>query len=137
VVEREFLVYSRLTRIIIIQAIFTRPDKLKRKKTELVLTGSVRFDEANGVVEQQEVHISSIVVHVRPDHMKQVKSIIPSLHGAEIYGESSDGKLVVVVETQKQAYISDVIEKIGHCDGVLSTALVYHQIELLDILNEQ
>jgi nitrate reductase NapD len=137
VVEQQFLVYSRLTRTIIIQSIFIRLNKLKRKKTALVLTGSARFDEANGIVAQREVHISSIVVHVRPDHLKQVKNTIPSLRGAEIYGESADGKLVVVLETHKQAYISDVIEKISHHEGVLSVALVYHQIEPLDTLNEQ
>ena len=86
---------------------------------------------------EQDVHISSIVVHVRPDHLQEVKNSIPCLPGAEIYGESADGKLVVVLETQKQGYISDVIDKISRYDGVLSAALVFHQIESSEILNEQ
>jgi len=45
---------------------------------------------------------------------------------------------VVVLETQNQGFITDVIEKINNFEQVLGTALVYHQIEQLDSLeNEQ
>ena len=85
-------------------------------------------------MDQQEVHISSMVVHARPEYLATVKHYIEQLPGAEIYGESDNGKLVVVLETQNQGYITDVIEKINNFDHVLSTALVYHQIEYLDSL---
>jgi len=80
-------------------------------------------------MEQTEVHISSMVVHAMPDHLSDVKTNIEKLPGAEIYAESPNGKLVVVLESQTQTYITDVIEKIACLDHVLSTALVYHQIE--------
>ena len=83
-------------------------------------------------MDQQEVHISSMVVHARPEYLADVKNNIEQLPGTEIHGESDNGKLVVVVETQNQAYITDVIEKINNFEHVLSTALVYHQIEQLD-----
>lgn len=83
-------------------------------------------------MDQQEVHISSMVVHARPEHLAGVKDNIKQLPGTEIHGESDNGKLVVVVETQNQAYITDVIEKINNFEHVFSTALVYHQIEQLD-----
>ena len=88
-------------------------------------------------MDQPEVHISSLVVHVRPDHLQTVKHNIEHLPGAEIHGESDSGKLVVVLETQNQTYITDVIEKINNFEYVLNTALVYHHIEYLDSVQER
>jgi nitrate reductase NapD len=78
---------------------------------------------------QHEVHISSLVVHAMPNHLQTVKTHIENLPGTEIHAQSPNGKLVVVLESQTQTYITDVIEKIACLDHVLSTALVYHQIE--------
>ncbi len=83
-------------------------------------------------MDHQEVHISSLVVHAKPEYLATVKKSIEQLPGAEIHGESNEGKLVVVLETCNQGYITDVIEKINNLEHVLSTALVYHQIEHLD-----
>ena len=83
-------------------------------------------------MDQHEVHISSMVVHARPDHLQCVKNNIELLPGTEIHGESACGKLVVVLESESQTHITDVIEKIGDIEHVLTTALVYHQIEPLD-----
>ena len=83
-------------------------------------------------MKSKEVHISSIVVHTSPDGLQAVKSDIERLPGAEVHGESEDGKLVVVLESDSQTHITDVIEKIGNFSHVLSTVLVYHQIEQLD-----
>ena len=80
-------------------------------------------------MQQTEVHISSMVVHAMPDYLLEVKRGIEDLPGTEIHAESPNGKLVVVLESQSQTYITDVIEKIACLDHVLSTALVYHQIE--------
>ncbi|MFV0574498.1 MAG: chaperone NapD [Vibrio sp.] len=76
-----------------------------------------------------EVHISSLVVHVVPQYLASIKKTIESYEGAEIYGESEEGKLVVVIETENQGYITDTIDAINQLDHVLSTALVFHQIE--------
>lgn len=76
-----------------------------------------------------EVHISSLVVHVMPEHLASTKTTIESFDGTEIYGESEEGKLVVVIETENQGYITDTIDAINQLDHVLSTALVFHQIE--------
>lgn len=83
-------------------------------------------------MDQDEVHISSMVVHARPDYLQDVKNKIERLPGAEIHGESENGKLVVVLESQTQSHITDVIEKIGDIEHVLTTALVFHQIEQPD-----
>jgi nitrate reductase NapD len=73
-----------------------------------------------------------MVVLACPDSLEAVKSGIERLPGTEIHGESENGKLVVVLESHSQTHITDVIEKINNFKHVLSTALVYHQIEQLD-----
>lgn len=76
-----------------------------------------------------EVHISSLVVHAVPRHLNTIKRQIEAFDGTEIYGESEAGKLVVVIETQNQGYITDTIDAINQLEHVLSVALVFHQIE--------
>jgi nitrate reductase NapD len=85
-------------------------------------------------MDQQELHISSMVVHTRPEYLASVKQDIENLPGAEIHGESVSGKLVVVLETQNQGFITDIIDKINNFEHVLNTALVYHHIEQIDSL---
>jgi nitrate reductase NapD len=90
------------------------------------------------IVESMEVHISSMVVLASPAGLQSVKDKIETLHGAEIHAESDSGKLVVVLESDSQTNITDVIETINNFKHVLSTSLVYHQIEPLDTLgNDQ
>ncbi|WP_163933530.1 chaperone NapD [Paraferrimonas sp. SM1919] len=76
-----------------------------------------------------EVHISSLIVQVSPDKLAQTKASIEAMPEAEVYGESDIGKLVVVLETQTHGFITDIIEKINNFDGVLTTTMVYHQID--------
>ncbi|KJY76501.1 chaperone NapD [Vibrio nigripulchritudo] len=76
-----------------------------------------------------EVHISSLVVHVSPQHLESVKTQISQLDSAEIYGDSPEGKIVLVLETENQGFITDTIDAINQLANVLNTVLVYHQIE--------
>lgn len=76
-----------------------------------------------------EVHISSLVVHCAPEQLTEIKAQIEQFDNAEIYGDSPEGKIVVVLETENQGFITDTIEAINNLPNVLSTALVYHQIE--------
>ena len=75
-----------------------------------------------------------MVVHCRPEHLASVRSHIEHLPCTEIHGKSDKGKLVVVLEAQSQGFITDIIEKINSIEYVLNTALVYHQIDSLDSL---
>ena len=79
-----------------------------------------------------EVHISSMVVHAIPEHIADVRKQIENLPGAEVYAESAEGKLVVVLESDGQKQISATIDRINDLNYVLTTALVYHQIEPLE-----
>ena len=76
-----------------------------------------------------EVHISSLVVHVSPEHLNEIKAEIEQFDNAEIYGDSPEGKIIVVLETENQGFVTDTIEEINNITNVLGTALVYHQIE--------
>ena len=76
-----------------------------------------------------EVHISSLVVHVSPEHLDEIKPQIEAFENAEIYGDSPEGKIIVVLETENQGFITDTIDAINNLPNVLSTVLVYHQIE--------
>ena len=76
-----------------------------------------------------EVHISSLVVHVSPEHLDEIKPKIEAFENAEIYGDSPEGKIIVVLETENQGFITDTIDAINNLPNVLSTVLVYHQIE--------
>ncbi len=83
----------------------------------------------------QEVHISSLIVYAKPDRLETVSLQISKLDEAEIYGKNPDGKIVVVVETDHQHFVSEVIDKINNLDGVVSTSLIFHQIDFQDSLN--
>lgn len=83
-----------------------------------------------------EIHISSMIVHTIPDHQQAVKAHIEQLPGVEIHGESDCGKLIVVLESHHETNITEIMDEISHLSHVLSTALVYHQIEQLDSESE-
>ncbi|MHC6529122.1 chaperone NapD [Vibrio sp. V39_P1S14PM300] len=76
-----------------------------------------------------EVHISSLVVHALPEDLETVKTQIAAFENAEIYGDSPEGKIVVVLETENQGFVTDTIDAINNLPNVLSAVLVYHQIE--------
>ncbi|MGF1680460.1 chaperone NapD [Photobacterium makurazakiensis] len=84
----------------------------------------------------QEVHISSLVVHVKPEYLASIKTQISAMPNAEIYGDSEEGKVIVVLETENQGYVTDTIDKINNLEHVLTTFLVYHQIEHFDSQSE-
>ena len=76
-----------------------------------------------------EIHISSLVVQARPVHMAAIGAAIADLEGAEIHGGGEKGKLVVTLETVDESATLTHIEAINRLDGVLSVALIFHQVE--------
>ena len=76
-----------------------------------------------------EIHISSLVVHARPEGIKSIEVAIGALEGAEVHGVSEQGKLVVTLETINEGEMLTRIEAINQIAGVLSVALVFHQVE--------
>jgi nitrate reductase NapD len=75
------------------------------------------------------VHISSLVVHVRPERCAAVRIAIAALDGAEVHGESEDGKLVVVLETTSETETMARIAAINDMRGTIAASLIYHEID--------
>ncbi|MGF1742284.1 chaperone NapD [Vibrio profundum] len=80
-------------------------------------------------MKHQEVHISSLVVYLPPEHLTEVSRKVASFDNTEIYAQSPEGKLIIVLETKSQHQASDIISNIEALPNVLSTVLIYHQID--------
>ena len=75
-----------------------------------------------------EIHISSLVLHCRPEHVGVVRSKLEVIPGVEIHGEAG-GKLIVTLETASEGGIVTRMNEIALIKGVLSASLVFHQFE--------
>lgn len=76
-----------------------------------------------------ELHISSLVVHARPESVAVVSKAIGCLAGAEVHATDPAGKIVVTLETGDETEALVRLGQINALKGVLSATLVYHQIE--------
>ncbi|KJZ33810.1 MULTISPECIES: chaperone NapD [Pseudomonas] len=83
---------------------------------------------------EKTLHIASLVVLARPELFEAVKANLRLLNGVELHQESLAGKLVVVLEMEKESEISQRINQINNLPGVLNASLVYH--EILDVTGE-
>ncbi|QYK02986.1 chaperone NapD [Shewanella psychrotolerans] len=79
----------------------------------------------------KELHVTSLVVQVKPEHMSNVRQAIMKMENAEL-SVNDEVKLVVVLEGETQKGLLSDIESINHIEGVLSAAMVYHQSEVLE-----
>lgn len=77
----------------------------------------------------EELHISSIVVHARPEAIDEIARTIEHMPGAEIHQRVAASKLIVTLETGNTAEILQRMERINDLPGVVSAALVYHHWE--------
>lgn len=75
-----------------------------------------------------QAHISSLIIHVRPDSLETIKSYIES-EGGEIPAVDPVGKLVVVLETPTDGAVTEFANTISLMDGVLSANLVFHHFD--------
>lgn len=78
----------------------------------------------------EELHISSFIVHVRPETLAAAARRIECLNGAEIHQRLDTGKLIVTLETSGTHELLQRLDIINGLPGVISTALVYHQWEM-------
>lgn len=77
----------------------------------------------------EEMHISSMVVLVRPEAADAVVAGIGALPGAEVQARARE-RLVVTLESQNESAILETVDRISALPGVFSTALVFHHCEL-------
>jgi periplasmic nitrate reductase NapD len=82
-----------------------------------------------------EHHLSSLVVHARPERREEVEERLRSM-GCEIHIASGTGKLVVTLEADSARTLGDALTAMQLLDGVLAATLVFHHVESLDGLDE-
>ena len=90
---------------------------------QLIATQQIAEQQPEG----KPLHIASLVIHVRPDNLTELKHWLLSQDGVEVHAESAQGKLVVVMETAEQQHILNLIDTANVQPGVLNAALVYHE----------
>lgn len=74
------------------------------------------------------VHIASLVVYAQPAALSRVKGWLQTQAGVEIHGETSLGKLILVLETDQEQDILLFIDQLHAQPGVINAALIYHEI---------
>jgi periplasmic nitrate reductase NapD len=78
-----------------------------------------------------ELHVTSLIVQVKPEMMTEVRQTILENKRAEL-SVNNEVKLVVVLEGENQKSLLDDIAVINAMPGVLSATMVYHQCEVLE-----
>lgn len=76
----------------------------------------------------QSVQIASLIIHTRPELLEAVKANLMRLPNLEVHQQSTQGKLVVVLEAEHEASILDNLNAIQNLPGVLNAVLIYHEI---------
>ncbi|UVE18975.1 chaperone NapD [Pseudomonas sp. LS44] len=76
----------------------------------------------------EPIQIASLIVHTRPEHLLAIKAQLRRLPGLELHQESPLGKLVVVLEAERESQILDCLNAIQSLPGVLNANLVYHEV---------
>ena len=75
------------------------------------------------------VHISSLIVHARPECLADVERAIIAEDGAEVPMTDPCGKMIVVMETADSSSVTAFADHIAVMPGVLSANLVFHHID--------
>ncbi|MBY6019623.1 chaperone NapD [Halomonas denitrificans] len=78
-----------------------------------------------------QYHISSLVVQYRPETQQSVLAALSAIEGAEVHAQTPLHKLVVTLESTNGPAIQAKVDDIRGIPGVLSTVLVYQQVEPL------
>lgn len=82
-------------------------------------------------MKEEELHVSSLIIHVKPDKSTNLTTSIDAISGAELVTITDEGKAIVIIEASHQREIMECIDEINALDGVLHTGLVYHEFEKL------
>lgn len=75
-----------------------------------------------------DLHIASLVAHVRPEQLLAVKAWLVLQPNIEIHAESVQGKFVIVMESTHEKAIVEFLDELRAQPGVLNAALVYHEV---------
>jgi nitrate reductase NapD len=73
-----------------------------------------------------EYHVSSFVVRVRPQDGPSVSRVIQAVAGLEVHAEE-DGKLIVTAEAANVRELAKLSAVLQETDKVMSVAPIYHE----------
>ncbi len=73
------------------------------------------------------IHIASVIAHTRPEFSTATREWLNALPYVEVHAEGQ-GKLVVVLETENERKIHELLDGLSALPGALSAVLVYHEI---------
>jgi periplasmic nitrate reductase NapD len=76
-----------------------------------------------------EFHISSLVVHSRPERVHTVADRLRGMDGVAVCGGTEAGKIIVTLETATEGEVVERLNTIQLLDGVLAATLVFHHFE--------
>ena len=80
----------------------------------------------------EQYSVAGLLVHSRPGNCHKVGTLLQQMQGVDVHVVNPDGKLVVTVEEQPgERFIIDRITQINNVEGVINTALVFSQSELI------
>ncbi|WP_041522408.1 chaperone NapD [Gilvimarinus agarilyticus] len=77
---------------------------------------------------KEALHVASIAIYTRPEQFREARLWLNDYPGAEIHAESHTGKLVVVIEAEREQNILRLIDEATDHPSIITAALVYHEI---------
>lgn len=76
----------------------------------------------------RELHLSSLVVHTRPEALPAVARALETL-GCEVHLASPEGRLVVTLEAEDGRDLAETVTQLQTLPGVLAANMVFHHSE--------
>jgi nitrate reductase NapD len=83
-----------------------------------------------------EFNVCGVLVMAAPKSAKDVESKLNSIEGVEVH-HNENGKLVVTIEGPHNREFANTMSSFSDIKGVLSTSLVYHEIDSQETVNNQ
>lgn len=77
------------------------------------------------------MNICGCLVHTTPELASATSDEIAAFDGVEVYAQTSDGKIVVVVEDTPARLASETIMALHQVPGIITLTLTYHHFEEL------
>jgi periplasmic nitrate reductase NapD len=81
---------------------------------------------------EQRFHIASLLVQARPENIPELTTELNLQGGIEVHDTDARGKMILTVEAENDKGLMNAITHVEQTKGVLTTSLVYHQIEEVD-----
>lgn len=83
------------------------------------------------------MNICSVIVHCKPEKAQAVKQGLEKEQGVEVFGGEKEGKLIATIEATGERALSEIMAGFNQIPGVIDTAMVYHQEEDDNLLDEK